>query len=68
LVVALATYWTVVLTWLPLAGAETAMLATARVDEERARRRANFFTATAPIGGYTGVIYRIFWFVMRDSM
>jgi hypothetical protein len=41
---AFATYCTLVLTWLPLAGAETETPPNARVPELKARRRANFLT------------------------
>jgi hypothetical protein len=44
-----ATYCTVELTWLPLAGAETETLAKTRVPELSASRRANFLIKCAPV-------------------
>jgi hypothetical protein len=53
--VAEATYWTVVLTVLPLAGSETETLAKAWVPELSISRRANFLMRGIPVVEYIGV-------------
>ena len=58
-VVADATYCTVELTVLPLAGTETETLANAKVPEQSTSSRANFLMKCSGPKGKTQVSYRI---------